>query len=464
VVSFRGRLTLVNAVVLGCVLLAAILLLPSQLSRILKANLDASLLTLAETEVASATDAPGNAVHLHPIAPYGEGADMARLDKIVVLLDRDGRVVGQTSALPDLRFRLPDGFAEEIREGRTTFRTVSSLSGHPIRLVGIPIQGGEPAGMVLVVGTSLQGVENVLQLLDLVLLGVSVIVLAVAGAAGYFLARRALQPVGSLVSQVDQISLQNIGRRLEEPRSEDELAELTRVLNRMLGRLEKGLEIQRRFTSDASHEIRTPLSNLRGEIEVALMRPRSPEQYQETLQSSLEEVNRLTSLVEGLLTLTRMEHDSTRLKTESVNLADLVREEVANRAAEARRRALDLRAEPDGPLNVSGDPTLLARLVANLIDNAIRYCRPKDRIVVSLARNDTGAVIRVEDTGPGITREDRDRVFERFFRGKAVHAAEPRGAGLGLAICKLIVELHGGTIDLRTEEGAGTTVEATVPL
>jgi two-component system OmpR family sensor kinase len=299
VVSFRGRLTLVNAVVLGCVLLAAILLLPSQLSRILKANLDASLLTLAETEVASATDAPGNAVHLHPIAPYGEGADMARLDKIVVLLDRDGRVVGQTSALPDLRFRLPDGFAEEIREGRTTFRTVSSLSGHPIRLVGIPIQGGEPAGMVLVVGTSLQGVENVLQLLDLVLLGVSVIVLAVAGAAGYFLARRALQPVGSLVSQVDQISLQNIGRRLEEPRSEDELAELTRVLNRMLGRLEKGLEIQRRFTSDASHEIRTPLSNLRGEIEVALMRPRSPEQYQETLQSSLEEVNRLTSLVEG---------------------------------------------------------------------------------------------------------------------------------------------------------------------
>jgi two-component system OmpR family sensor kinase len=458
-------LTFLNAAVLGLILVTAGLAQHWQVDSTLRGKLDASLLAIAETEIASSTDTPHGPAHLHPIRPFEVTEDIARLDKIVLLVDRQDRIVAERVAIPSLRFDLPSDFSKAIREWGAAFRTVPSHAGDRIRIVGLPMHGRRTEGMVLIVGTSLRSLDDLLTVLDLALIGIAVLVLAAAGAAGYFLARRALRPVGQLVSQVNEISSQNIAKRLEEPRSQDELAELTRVLNRMLARLEKGLEIQRRFTSDASHEIRTPLSNLQGEIEVALMRPRSPDQYRKTLDSSLEEVNRLTALVEGLLTLTRMDHTSAKFEKERVDLADLVRREVAQRAGDAQERRLDLRAELDGPLNVPGDPTLLARLIANLVDNAIRYCRPRDRIVVRLSRNDTAAVFSVEDTGPGIRHEDQERVFERFFRGKVARSMEEaRGAGLGLAICKLIAELHGGAIALRTGEGSGTKVEATFPL
>lgn len=462
--SFRFRLTLLNAAVLGCVLLAVVLLLRWQLGGILRERLDASILAMAEAELASSTDSPDGTTHLHPIPPRPGYHDIAPINKIVALVDAAGRVLDRLPEDSADDLRIPTDLLSEVGRSGPVFRSVAARRGDRVRFVGLPIEIDASSDGVLLVGASMRGLEDLLGLLDLLLFGVTALGLAAAAGAGYFLARKALRPVGHIVAQAEAIGSESAGKRLDQSDANDEMAELTRVLNRMLDRIQQGVESQRRFTSDASHEIRTPLSNLRGTIEVCLRRPRPPSEYRETLESGLEEVNRLTSLVDGLLTVTRVQHASGSLQKVAVDLAALVGHEVDRRAADARRRRLDLRAQLDGSLTIQGNPALLGRLVANLLENSIKYCRADDRIVVRLGRSDSAAVVCVEDTGPGISPEEQKHVCERFFRGGTGRSSDPSGAGLGLPICQLIAELHGGALQLTAEEGAGTTVSVTLSL
>ena len=228
----------------------------------------------------------------------------------------------------------------------------------------------------------------------------------------------------------------------------------------MLGRLDAAFATQRRFVADASHELRSPLSNLRGTIEVALRHPRSAADYQETLTVSLQEIERLGRLVQGLLTLSRAEAGRLTLDRRLTDLSDVASRAIDLHAARAAVRDVRLRLDADAPVPVNGDADRLREVVDNLLDNALRVAPKGSQVRVGVRREHGRCVLEVEDVGPGLSDEEQTHVFEPFARGAA---AGGEGAGLGLAIARAIAEAHGGRLGVRSTPGSGATFRLELP-
>jgi signal transduction histidine kinase len=233
----------------------------------------------------------------------------------------------------------------------------------------------------------------------------------------------------------------------------------------MISRLEQAFERERRFTADASHELKTPLAVLRGDIEVALRRERTPDEYRRVLQSSLEEIARLTKLTEDLLTLARSDAGESVLELEQVQLDQLASEARAYIAPLAESAGIALSYDvPSSPIAVEGDQKRLKQLLVNLLDNAIKYTPAGGSSRLALAVEDTNAVIEVTDTGRGIPSAALPHIFERFYRQTDPRDSRVTGFGLGLAISKWIVDAHGGMIEVDSQEGRGSKFTVRLPL
>jgi heavy metal sensor kinase len=251
---------------------------------------------------------------------------------------------------------------------------------------------------------------------------------------------------------------------LEKTGANDELDRLADTLNEMFGRLESAFTEMRQFTADASHELQTPLTILRGEIEVALRSKRSPDEYTDVLKSSLEEIQRISVLVEGLLLLARSDAGMLKMDRAPVDLV-LVAEEVLNRLGPAAAaKAVTLTLGRIEPLEVSGDLVHLRRLLFNLVDNAIKYTPANGTVRVTVTRSDLFAVLGVEDTGIGIPPEEQQRVFQRFYRSADARSQAQGGSGLGLSIVKSIAEAHEGRTEVESEPGRGSVFKIYLPL
>jgi len=291
-------------------------------------------------------------------------------------------------------------------------------------------------------------VEQQLDEILLVLaLGLPVVV-ALAGAGGYLMARRALAPIDQLAAASRRITADRLHERLTVPNAHDEIGRLAAVVNETFGRLESSFDQLRRFTADASHELRTPLSVIRGIGELGLRETRTPAEYKEAMGSMLEEVDRLTRLVDTLLQLSRGDAGMLRLSRDVVDLADLAREVAAslNLLAEERRQRLDVAAAAS--VGVLADRCVLRDAVTNLVDNAIKYSPAGSTIRIHVDGGPERATLTVADEGAGIAPEHRDRIFDRFYRIDEARSREMGGAGLGLAIAKWAVEANGGKIAL----------------
>jgi two-component system heavy metal sensor histidine kinase CusS len=283
------------------------------------------------------------------------------------------------------------------------------------------------------------------------------VLLVAALACGYLLARKALAPVERLAAEADQITASRLDRRLATPNPDDELGRLARTLNGMIARLEHSFDKIQRFTADAAHELRTPLASLRSEAEVTLLADRDPAEYRRALVSMLEEIEHLTQLTEDLLTLCR-EDAQVKPSFADARLDEVVLEAVAAMAPVADKLGLRLVAEDLAPCVVRGDHDQLHRVAVNLIDNAVKYTPAGGRVEVSLAFQDGEARLTVADDGIGIPPEHLPMLFKRFYR---VDASRPRrfaSTGLGLPICRSIVQSHGGAIEIESEAGEGTRV------
>jgi signal transduction histidine kinase len=233
----------------------------------------------------------------------------------------------------------------------------------------------------------------------------------------------------------------------------------------MINRLEQAFQRERRFAADASHELRTPLAVLRGDIEVALRRERSPEEYERVLKSSLEEIARLTKLTDDLLTLARSDADQSVLDVEEVRLDLLAGDARAYILPLADSAGITLRYDaPDSPVVVEGDQKRLKQLLVNLLDNAIKYTPAGGSARLALAKDDSVAVIEVSDTGRGIPAGALPHVFERFYRQTDPRDTRVTGFGLGLAISKWIADAHGGSIDVESREGQGSRFTVRLPM
>ena len=286
-------------------------------------------------------------------------------------------------------------------------------------------------------------------------LAATVPILAVALALlVWWLVGRALRPVGAIISQADRITTRTLHERVPESGADDEIADLARVVNDMLDRIEGGVSRQRQFVADASHELRTPLASIRAAAELSQSID-DPDRRGELAGDVLAEVDRIDDLVEDLLSLARFDeapHD----RSEVVDLRSVV-EEVVARTAETGSIEVVVSASP---VDVAGDRRQLERVVENLVANAVRHA--ETRVSISVQAQARQAIVVVTDDGPGIRDEDRERVFERFVR---LDESRARGGfGLGLSIVRAIVRGHGGRVVVAAPPpGGGTSVEVVLP-
>jgi heavy metal sensor kinase len=293
------------------------------------------------------------------------------------------------------------------------------------------------------------------EILVVLVLGVPLIV-ALAGIGGYTLARRALMPIDQLASEARRITAERLHERLSVPNQHDEIGRLAGVINEAFAGLEASFDQLRRFTADASHELRTPLSVIRGIGEMGLGQTRTPAEYKEAIGSMLEEVDRLTRLVDTLLRLSHGDAGTVRVTPERMDLVQLVRDVVGSLGILADERGQRIVIDATDGITVHADRIVLREAIANVLDNAIKYSPQHSQVRVRVETVDDEAIVAIADQGPGISPHHRERVFDRFYRVDEARSRDQGGAGLGLAIAKWAVEVNGGRISV--DGGSGGAV------
>ena len=323
----------------------------------------------------------------------------------------------------------------------------------------------------LELGTPTEDVVYVLGLLRLLLWSLVPVVVAIACIGGFWVSRRALKPVKDVTAAALMISIENLSGRLPVPATGDEIARLAEVLNSMLGRLESAVTTLSQFAADASHELRTPLAVIRTTAELALRRGRSPESYRESLQAVVAEAERMTHLVEDLLTLARSGTAATAMPRLPIDLREILGAVYGEMAGLAEQRRIHIKLKLGAqPAVVAGNRPALHRLFVLLLDNALKYSHRGGTVLVDVGHADVEHAdvenagvdraegrlsVTVRDFGTGIREADLPHIFERFYR--ADRARSGGGHGLGLPLAESIARAHGAVIDVRSKEGEGSS-------
>jgi two-component system OmpR family sensor kinase len=352
------------------------------------------------------------------------------------------------------------------RRGPSFFSLSDDEGGY--RVFATPlVLAGEP--MLLAMEQPMHEREEALEEARAALLVSIPIVLLLAWAGGYMLARRSLAPVVAMSERAARLGAANLHHALPVGNPRDELGRLARVFNELLARLSRSIEQQRQFMADASHELRTPVSILRGEADVALqVEERAPAEYREALGVISHEARRLGRIVDDLFLLARADAGQQPLRPGELYLDELAGECVRAVRSLAAQREIDLSCHAEGELPYHGDEPLLHRLLLNLLDNALKYSRRGGEVRLDLARRDGGYVMRVKDSGPAIHGDAAERIFERFYRVDRARSREADsatgGAGLGLPIARWVAEAHGGSLRLARSTADGNEFEVFLPV
>ena len=293
-------------------------------------------------------------------------------------------------------------------------------------------------------------------------IGLPAVLLGLLG--GWWLTRRALTPVKKLTDAATKIHERNLREPLPRTGNGDELDRLTEVFNGTLARLDDSFKRIREFTLHASHELKTPLTVLCGEIETALRDEALPAAGRERLLSQLDEVRRLSKIVDGLTLLAKADAGQVAMQFETVRLDELVRDNFADAQILAEPHVIKVALESCEEISIRGDRHRLRQLLLNLADNAVKYNQTQGSVTISLRRDGNSAEFKITNTGQGIPPEILPRVFDRFFRGDPAHGQSVDGCGLGLSIAQWIVSAHNGTIKIESATAKPTTVTVRLPL
>jgi heavy metal sensor kinase len=438
-VTIRVRLALWYAaallLLLSCVSATVYVFVRARLERALAAQLDRDVDTVATVLAA---------------APNGKGPNGHLPGDVLFMVTEGGRVVYHSDGW--CRAKPCQGLNEEPASEEGVWR---SRKGTIYRVKAVPLsQGGREFRAT--VAEDANATQDMLgALLRILLLSVpGVIALCVAG--GYFLAGRALSPVGAMAAKAREITAESLSQRLPVGNPDDELGRVAVIFNETLGRLETSFARLRAFTANVSHELRTPLTAMRSVGEVALRRDLDVSQARDVIGSMLEEVDRLTRMVECMLTLARAEGGGVALRSADVDLVALAESAIDLVHVLAEERDQTVALAVGAPVVVRGDTTTLLQAVVNLLDNAIRYTPVSGHIRLSVRSVLGDAVVEVEDDGPGVAPEDRALIFERFYCANGDAGRGRRGTGLGLAIARSAVEAHGGRLEYEPLASGGS--------
>jgi len=315
------------------------------------------------------------------------------------------------------------------------------------------------------VGESLSSVRIALFRLSrlMLILGPTIIILAVLG--GFYMAKKSLEPVERITLLAEEISVEKLNKRLNLTLPNDELGHLASTFDGMLERLEESVKKQRQFTSDAAHELRTPLTAIRSIVDVTLHRDRDSDEYVNALVQIQNEIERLSSIIDDLLVITRLENSLQKGDYKVFPAGVLIEDVLDTIAVLAKEKNIDIMTEIPSDLEIAGDRQKLSRAIFNLVDNAIKYTPEGGQIRISGEKDQSREEVEIliEDSGIGIPVDEIDKIFDRFYRVDKARS-ETRGTGLGLSIAQEIVKAHNGTITVKSSSQQGSIFRVTLPL
>lgn len=396
------------------------------------------------------------------VTRWAEDQGRQEVARPIRLLDRKGEPLLTSKYFAQLSPPLKKSALNQARSGRASYETLY-VRNHRMRLITYPAVAAGRLMYFVQVAAVLQQAEVSLDRLLRLLMWLIPLTLVTTSVVGWFLATKALRPVGRMTSQVFRIGEGRLQQRVDVPHTDAELERLANTFNEMLERLERAFHRVRQFSAAASHELRTPLTIMKGELEVALRKPRTPEEYQRTLRTFLEALDEMTQTVEELLTLARSEAAEGIPEWRPVEIGAITRHVCEALQPLAKTRKVQVTRPDHQPVVVRGEQRLLERLVANLLDNAIRHTPSQGRVTLQTGHQGDSAYVTVRDTGPGISADELPQIFDRFFSPRSdAHGGRPGGLGLGL--CRWIAEIHKGRIDVSSAPGQGATFTVWLPL
>jgi two-component system OmpR family sensor kinase len=371
---------------------------------------------------------------------------------------------------PDLRQQDASGVYHFIwaRDGVLIDRSATDVPAPDPVADGIRFNDGHreryataTSGVRLLVGMDLAGLRNDIWSLAIALLITGSAILIVSVASGWWFMGRALAPLDRINRTARRMTEGDLAARIPAESVDTEVGQIVDALNSAFDRLHGAVERQRRFTADASHELRTPLATLSAEVQWALARDRTAGEFRGSLEVCARAAGRMQSVIERLLFLARGE--AVAVRTAAVRLDEVAREAVEHVRALAFAGGLSVTVNTE-PVTIHTDAERLLEAITHVLTNAVRYNVPNGQVDVTVGHEDGRAILRVRDTGIGISADDLPHVFEAFFRGDPARSRDTGGAGLGLAVARTVVEQHGGTIACSSTPGAGTTLVMRWPL
>ena len=383
-------------------------------------------------------------------------------DRFVRVTNSDGTVIYISGEPNDESFD-PEKVPRPARTPSGLSTRLEHAGSNDLLIATLPFSTGQEKYLIEVGGSAFP-IKDVLHRFLVSLLVGLLVVLALAIWGGFWVIKWALAPVKKITSTAEEITLHDLDKRLPVVETGDEIANLSKTLNQMIGRLDESFQSVNRFTADASHELRTPLTIIRGELETSLLDESLSENVRETVYSLIEEAENLSKIVQCLLSLSRLDSGNAQMERVRLNLADLVSAITDQMVPLADEKNVVLTAQAQGRVEVEGDRVRLKQVVVNLLDNAIKYTPEGGTVTVGVNVSDRQAQLEVSDSGPGIPPSDLPHVFDRFFRADQVRLGTIAGAGLGLSIVQSICTAHGGLVKAENHANGGCRFVVQLPL
>ncbi|MBV9074648.1 MAG: HAMP domain-containing protein [Acidobacteria bacterium] len=383
--------------------------------------------------------------------------------RFIRITRQDGSILYQSPTPINQRF-VPARIPLLKNWGATPFSLQDSQAGTDTLLIeAVPFVAPEGNSFLIEVGASAHDIRTTLHgLVTTLALGVPLII-AIAALGGILVMKRALHPLDEITRAAETITSRNFGERLPTLKTGDEIERLTTSLNRMMSRLEDSFQHISRFSADVSHELRTPLTILRGELESLTQYDHLSPAALEVVGSALEEIGRLTQIVNQLLEISRLEAGQATREVTIVNLGEMAIGTAEQMRLLADEKSIRLDYLVSSEISVMGNASLMKQVVVNLLDNAIKYTPAGGSVELLVESKGDKAVLEVRDTGIGIPAYALPHICERFYRADKARTRHSGGAGLGLSIVKSICTAQGGELSISSKEGEGTRVRIEMP-
>jgi two-component system, OmpR family, sensor kinase len=458
----RWRLTILYGGILSLVLLVFSAGVYVYFEKSLQRSIDAKLKSVADVISTSMTTKQSQIgdIEQYLLSVFGKKPR----GKLIQIMDSTGKVKANSNDTEADNFQTSYNTMERAAAGEVVYETIETANPR-IRVVTLPVTDKDKAKSTsfVQVGTSLEEYDESMRKLLIILVFGILAVVAFTIAVGYYMAKKALRPVDKIRKAAVKISFRNLDEYIDIGSRKDELGKLAETFNDMISRLRDAFQRINQFSIDVSHELKTPLTILKGGTEVALRKERDSSEYRALLGSHLEEIDRMSNIIDDLLLLSKADTGKMQLSLAEVPLRDLIIEVYMDMQIFAEKKKIELLLGDVADAKIKGDELKLRRMLWNIVDNGIKYTHPGGTVEVSSLLDGGFARIDVKDTGVGIAEEDLKYVFDRFYRADRARTRE-NGTGLGLSISKWIAEAHKGGIEVESTLSLGSLFSIRLPV